>query len=91
MGEFWNRYSPLYVIFRQKLRSHHRPYMWYIFGKPWVQGPRCQCYGVSNMQIHKYICQCTQLRNPPMNVKGTRTKVYWGPSEFVFVFVYLYV
>ena len=26
MGEFWNRYSPLYVIFRQKLRSHHTPY-----------------------------------------------------------------
>ena len=36
-------------------------------------------------------CQCTALRNPPMNVKGTRTKVYWGPSVFVFVFVYLHV
>ena len=32
-----------------------------------------------------------QLRNPPMNVKGTRTKVYWGPSVFVFVFVFVFV
>ena len=24
--------------FCQKFKSCHRPYMWYIFGKPWVQG-----------------------------------------------------
>ena len=43
------------------------------------------------IQIRKYNYQCSQLRNPPMNVKGTRTKVYWGPSVFVFVFLFIFV
>ena len=36
-----------------EVESHYRPYMCYIFGKPWVQGTLWQCYGVSDMQIHK--------------------------------------
>ena len=36
-----------------ELENHYRPYMCYIFGKPWVQGTLWQCYGVSDMQIHK--------------------------------------
>ena len=44
--------TPPPVIFCPKLESHHRPYMWYIFGMPWVQGPLWQCSGVSDMQIH---------------------------------------
>ena len=45
---------PLYLIFRQNLKSHDRPNMWYIFGKPWVQESLWQCSEVSDMQIHKY-------------------------------------
>ena len=26
-----------------KVESHYRPYMCYIFGKPWVQGPLWHC------------------------------------------------
>ena len=36
-----------------EVESHYRPYMCYIFGKPWVQGVLWQCSGVSDMQIHK--------------------------------------
>ena len=28
--------------------------MYYIFGKPWVQGLQRQCFRVSDMQIYKY-------------------------------------
>ena len=78
---------PLDPIFRQKIKSYHRPYMWYFFGKPWVWRPLWQSSGVSDMQIHKYTYkynnQCSQLRNPPMNIKALGTKcieaqLYWA-------------
>ena len=45
--------SPQEVNSCPDLENHYRPYMSYIFGKPWVQGTLWQCYGVSDMQIHK--------------------------------------
>ena len=48
--------SPQKLEFCPKLKIHYGPYMCYIFGKPWVQGPQRQCSRVSDMQIqiHKY-------------------------------------
>ena len=36
---------------RPKFKTHYRPGICYIFGKPWVQGPQRQC---SRIQIYKY-------------------------------------
>ena len=41
------------IHLRPEVESHYRPYMCYIFGKPWVQGTLWQCSEVSDMQIHK--------------------------------------
>ena len=58
-GRIYNRYlapppsPPQEVNSCPDLENHYRPYMCYIFGKPWVQGTLWQCYGVSDMQIQK--------------------------------------
>ena len=46
--------SSKWAKFTIQFKTHYRPCMCYIFGKPWVQGPLWQCSGVSDMQIHKY-------------------------------------
>ena len=40
-------------MFCKKFKSRHRPYMWCIFGMPWVWGALWQCSGVLDMQIHE--------------------------------------
>ena len=41
-----------------------------------------------HIQIRKYNNQCSQLRNPPMNVKGTRTKVHGGLTVLSPTYIY---
>ena len=40
-----------------------------------VKGTRTKVYGGLTVLSPTYICQCAQLRNPPMNVKGIQTKL----------------
>ena len=86
----FTKYGDLFItsIITNSGRQFTRIFLWF--------GDNLVTYSIENVlgllspkDAKTYISWCTSI--PPMNVKGTRTKVYWGPSVFVFVFVYLHV